>query len=119
MNGLSYVFDDRSDGFIRSEAGSVLFLQKAKNAKRNYATIVHSLVNGGGYNEKGNFFPSEKMQTELMRKFFEELDMDPSVIKYVEAHGTGIDFLKLIYSLLKISAFMMLFHTFLDGNHEF
>jgi fatty acid synthase len=89
MNGLSCVFDEKADGFIRAEAASVLFLQRAKDAKRIYATIVHSKTNAGGNNDKGIFHPSVKMQTELMMKFYQELNMDPSIIKYVEAHATS------------------------------
>jgi fatty acid synthase len=89
MNGFCCAFDEEADGYIRSEAAAVLYLQKAKNAKRIYATVVHSKTNTGGNSEKGIFFPSAKMQTDLMMKFYKELNMDPRIIQYVEAHGTG------------------------------
>jgi fatty acid synthase len=89
MNGFSCVFDEKADGFVRAEAACVFYLQKAKDAKRIYATIVHSKTNAGGSNDKGIFFPSAKMQTDLMMKFYREINMDPNIIKYVEAHATG------------------------------
>lgn len=100
MNGFPCIFDEDADGYIRAEAAAVLFLQKAKNAKRIYATIVHSKTNTGGNNEKGIFFPSAKMQADLMMKFYRELNMDPNIVKYVEAHATG-NFKKLFNALLR------------------
>jgi fatty acid synthase len=89
MNGFCCVFDEEADGFTRAEAACVFYLQKAKDAKRIYATIVHSKINAGGSNDKGIFFPSAKMQTDLMMKFYKEINMDPKIIQFVEAHATG------------------------------
>jgi fatty acid synthase len=83
-------FDHEADGFVRGEAVVALFLQKTKDAKRVYATLVHCKTNCDGYKEEGLSFPSSKSQTELTTTFYKELNMNPNVVNYVEAHCTGI-----------------------------
>jgi fatty acid synthase len=93
-DGYCRPFDKQGSGYTRSEAISVLFLQKAKNAKRVYANILHSKTNCDGYKEEGITFPSRKMQTKLLKEFYEEINIDPRTISYVEAHCTGNRFFK-------------------------
>jgi fatty acid synthase len=66
-----------------------LYLQKARDAKRIYATILHSKTNCDGYKDEGNFAPSSKMQADLMMKLYKEIEIAPHKVNYVEAHGTG------------------------------
>ncbi|KAF7987806.1 hypothetical protein HCN44_003669 [Aphidius gifuensis] len=88
-DGRCKTFDERANGYVRSETVSVAYLQKAKNAKRIYATIVHGKTNCDGFKEQGITFPSGVMQTTLLRQFYEECQVQPKSIAYVEAHGTG------------------------------
>lgn len=74
---------------MRSEAVVVVFLQKAKDAKRIYGTLVHAKTNCDGYKEEGITFPSSKMQRQLLEEFYDECGISPSCIKYIETHGTG------------------------------
>jgi fatty acid synthase len=89
LNGFCRPFDNEAGGYVRSEAIVALYLQKARDAKRIYATILHSKTNCDGYKEEGNFSPSSKMQAELMMKFYREIEIAPNKVNYVEAHGTG------------------------------
>ena len=41
------------DGYCRSETVGTVFLQKSPDAKRVYATVVHSGNNADGYTEQG------------------------------------------------------------------
>ena len=41
------------NGYSRSEAIVAVYLQKAPNAKRIYASIIHSKNNSDGYKEQG------------------------------------------------------------------
>ncbi|KAF7409567.1 hypothetical protein HZH68_003948 [Vespula germanica] len=63
QDGRCKVFDEDVNGYIRIEGVSVAFLQKAKTAKRIYATIIHAKTNCDGYKEEGITFPSNKMQS--------------------------------------------------------
>lgn len=74
---------------MRSDAMVVAFLQKAKNAKRVYATFVHGKTNCDGYKEEGITFPSFEMQKMLLKEFYEECKVSPTELSYVEAHATS------------------------------
>nr|XP_012224502.1 PREDICTED: fatty acid synthase-like [Linepithema humile] len=82
-------FDNTANGYTRSEAATVLYLQKAKNAKRVYAICKHIKLNNDGYKEEGITYPSTHMQSALLTEFYNECGVSPTCLDYVEAHGTG------------------------------
>ncbi|KAJ8887681.1 hypothetical protein PR048_013899 [Dryococelus australis] len=84
-----YDFYISANGYARSEAISVIYLQKAKDAKRIYCTVIHAKTNCDGYKEEGITYPSGLMQQKLMEDFYAECRVDPSTLGYIEAHGTG------------------------------
>lgn len=88
-DGFCRPFDKNASGYTRSEAISAVFIQKRKNAKRCYATLVHSKINCDGYKPEGITYPAGHVQQQLLEKFYKELDMSPLLVSYVEAHGTG------------------------------
>lgn len=88
-DGASKTFDDSANGYARAEVVTAIFLQKSKDARRVYSTVVHCKANCDGYKEQGITFPSADQQRELLQEFYEECDVDPSTVDYVEAHGTG------------------------------
>jgi fatty acid synthase len=87
--GQSRVFDDKANGYVRSEACVTVFLQRKSSAKRVYATILNCRTNTDGFKKPGLFFPSSEMQSKLMARVCSEAGIDPLSIKYFEAHGTG------------------------------
>jgi len=88
-DGRCKTFDADADGYARSEAICVIFLQKAKNARRIYATMVYGKVNCDGYKEKGITFPSSAKQNMLMKDCYEDCNLSPNNLSYLECHGTG------------------------------
>jgi len=88
-DGRSKTFDADADGYVRSETISVIYLQKAKNAKRIYASVVYSKANCDGYKAQGITFPSSTMQSALMKECYEECNLSPNDLFYLECHGTG------------------------------
>lgn len=88
-NGYCRPFDVDATGYTRSEAVSILFLQKAKDAKRIYSTVLYSKTNCDGYKSEGITYPSGQMQNRLLSDFYDEIGIDPSLLSYVEAHSTG------------------------------
>lgn len=88
-NGYCRPFDIDATGYTRSEAICVLFLQKAKDSKRIYSTVVYSKTNCDGYKAEGITYPSGIMQERLLREFYQDIKIDPSSLAYVEAHSTG------------------------------
>lgn len=88
-DGYCRPFDVDATGYTRSEAICVMFLQKARDAKRCYSTVVYSKTNCDGYKAEGITYPSGKMQQQLLTEFYEDVRIDPSTVAYVEAHSTG------------------------------
>ncbi|XP_068623912.1 fatty acid synthase-like [Battus philenor] len=107
QEGRCRCFDERADGYVRSEAVVVCVLQRAKHARslrfdkshcdftteattfRVYAKIVHAKMNCDGYKEQSITYPSGQDQRLLLNAFYKECSVDPSTVEFVEAHGTG------------------------------
>ncbi|RLU25189.1 hypothetical protein DMN91_003281 [Ooceraea biroi] len=87
--GFCRPFDEDAYGYMRSETVAVVYLQKAKNAKRIYATMVYAKTNCDGYKEQGITFPSSEMQGTLLQQSYDECGMPVTCLAYMEAHGTG------------------------------
>lgn len=68
---------------------SVVFLQKRKDAKRVYATVLNCKANNDGYKKSGPAVPSAVMQKKLYEKVYGNLKVDPTEVDYVEAHATS------------------------------
>ncbi|XP_067207661.1 fatty acid synthase-like [Linepithema humile] len=88
-DGYCRPFDVAASGYSRSETVSVVYLQKAKNAKRIYAICKQIKLNNDGYKEQGILFPSTHMHSALLTKFYNECEVPPSYLDYIEAHGTA------------------------------
>ncbi|KAK3908916.1 Fatty acid synthase [Frankliniella fusca] len=88
-DGTCKSFDENANGYCRSEAIVVVYLQKSKDAKRVYANLVHAKTNCDGYKEQGITYPSGQMQQRLLEEFYQECGVDPRSLGFVEAHGTG------------------------------
>ncbi|CAG2182259.1 unnamed protein product, partial [Oppiella nova] len=87
--GVSAVLDEAADGFVKSEAVCCLFLQRRRDARRNYAHVRSARINIDGYKKMGMFFPSSEAQEQLMRLSYEKANVDPRDITYFECHATG------------------------------
>ncbi|XP_011647146.1 fatty acid synthase-like, partial [Pogonomyrmex barbatus] len=88
-NGYCRPFDVAASGYSRSETVAVLYLQKAKNAKRIYAICPYIKMNNDGYKEEGITYPSTHMQNILLKEFYNECGVSTSCLDYIEAHATG------------------------------
>jgi fatty acid synthase, animal type len=88
-HGISRPFDEKADGIVRSEAISVVFLQKLKDAKRVYAHLLYTRCNNDGYKSEGSYYPSRFMQQKLFEECYSELGLSPHQIGFVEMHATS------------------------------
>jgi fatty acid synthase len=66
-----------------------VLLQKAKNAKRIYASILNTGSNADGYKDEGITFPSREMQISLFRQVQNEVGVNATHMAYMEAHGSA------------------------------
>nr|ARI45075.1 fatty acid synthase [Leptinotarsa decemlineata] len=87
--GMCKAFDASGNGYVRSEAAVVVYLQRASVSRRVYATVLGARTNTDGNKEQGITFPSGAMQNKLIREVYDEIGIKPQDVAYVEAHGTG------------------------------
>ncbi len=67
----------------------MVFLQKKSSCRRFYAKILHSKVNTDGAKQQGITYPNGQVQKQLLKEIYAEANLDPSMVTYVECHGTG------------------------------
>ncbi|XP_070708258.1 fatty acid synthase [Pempheris klunzingeri] len=87
--GTCKSFDSSGNGYCRSEAAVAVLLTRRSAAKRVYATVLNAGNNTDGYKEQGVTFPSGEMQQRLVRSLYQEVNITPEEVEYIEAHGTG------------------------------
>ncbi|CAG2105122.1 unnamed protein product, partial [Medioppia subpectinata] len=87
--GVAAVLDQNADGFIKGEAVCCAFLQRRRDARRVYATMVNAKMNIDGNKTTGMFFPLADAQQELMIDTYTEVNINPLDLTYFEAHCTG------------------------------
>ena len=84
-DGTCYAFDDRANGYCRSESINAIILQRGSG----YAKIIGHGINANGTTEQGITFPNVYKQTELFNTICAKFNIDKEKIEYIEAHGTG------------------------------
>ncbi|KAM9304351.1 uncharacterized protein RDI95_010291 [Morus bassanus] len=90
--GISKPFSKKADGYGRGEGCGVVFLKPLKKAKEDYSKIW-GVINISGINQNGRSItpitrPSQIQQEKLLCSIY-GTRVDPSVLQYIEAHGTG------------------------------
>ena len=88
-DGTSKCMDKDANGYCRSEAIVSILLQRKSDAKRIYCEVLNVKQNNDGFKTEGITFPSMSAQKRLMDETYQEIDVDPKKIKYIEAHMTG------------------------------
>ncbi|MEO3759943.1 polyketide synthase Pks13 [Mycobacterium sp. B14F4] len=85
-------FSQDADGYARSEGGGMLVLKRVADARRDgdeiLAVIAGSAVNHDG-RSNGLLAPNPDAQAEVLRKAYRDAGINPRVVDYIEAHGTG------------------------------
>lgn len=90
--GFCKAFSDQADGYVPGEGIVVLVLKRTRDAIKSGDRIL-GLMHGSAINHMGETptltSPSVKAESTLIRRALEEAGIDPSLISYVECHGTG------------------------------
>jgi len=85
-------FDSDAGGYVRGEGAGVLMLKSQEQAIKD-GDRIYALINGSGVNQDGNTngitVPNKSSQLELIRKIYEENNINIDNVDYIEAHGTG------------------------------
>ncbi|XP_050542991.1 fatty acid synthase-like [Daktulosphaira vitifoliae] len=88
-DGVSKPFDASGQGYVRSDAIVVLYLQRARDAKRVYATALNACANTEGFRLEGAIHPSNVAQMKLYKEVLDNAHVSPADVDYVESNACG------------------------------
>ncbi|MBF9130923.1 acyltransferase domain-containing protein, partial [Plantactinospora sp. S1510] len=91
-DGRCWTFDARANGFVRGEGAGVVVLKKLSQAMTDgdpvWCVILGGAVNNDGESD-GLTVPSQRAQEDVLREAYARAGLDPTVVQYVELHGSG------------------------------
>ncbi|MBW1598462.1 type I polyketide synthase [Streptomyces sp. JJ38] len=91
-DGRCKAFDERADGYVRSEGCGVLVLKPLSRALAD-GDRVHAVIRGSAVNQDGRSngltAPHGKAQQDVLRAAWDAAGVTPGELGYLEAHGTG------------------------------
>ncbi len=86
-------FDQRADGMMNGEGVAFVVLKRLVDAERDndpiYGVIEGSAVNHGGSRISSLTAPSAEAQQEVVVNAWDQANVDPNHVQFIEAHGTG------------------------------
>jgi acyl transferase domain-containing protein/acyl-CoA synthetase (AMP-forming)/AMP-acid ligase II/NADP-dependent 3-hydroxy acid dehydrogenase YdfG/NADPH:quinone reductase-like Zn-dependent oxidoreductase/acyl carrier protein len=91
-DGRCKAFDERANGYVRSEGAGLLLLKSLSKAKAD-GDVIYAVVRGSATNQDGHSSaiaaPNGEAQQRVVRSACEKAGISPGDLDYVEAHGTG------------------------------
>ena len=91
-DGRCKTFDKRANGYVRAEGVGAIFLKPLAQAEADgdhiYAVIRGTAENHGGQ-ATSLTAPNPKAQADLLVSAYQQANIDPTTVGYIEAHGTG------------------------------
>ena len=91
-DGRCKTFAKRADGYVRGEGAGAIFLKPLSRAKAD-GDHIHALILGSAVSHSGRSHslttPNAKAQTRLLIEAYQEAQVGPDTVGYIEAHGTG------------------------------
>ncbi len=92
-DGKCKPFDDKADGTIFSNGMGIVLLKRLADAKKDhdhiYGIIKGSAVRNDGKSKLSYTAPSSLGQTITLKDAYENAEIEPRTVTYIEAHGTG------------------------------
>lgn len=91
-DGKCKTFDDRANGYVRSE-GAVMFLLKQLSQAEADGDLIYAVIKGSASNHGGQSagltVPNPQQQAALLTNAWKASGVSPNTISFIEAHGTG------------------------------
>ncbi|MEY3826019.1 MAG: hypothetical protein RLZZ148_833, partial [Cyanobacteriota bacterium] len=91
-DGLCKTFDEKADGYVRSEGCGVIVLEPLKTAQEKGHPIL-AVIRGTAINQDGRSngltAPNGVAQQQVICQALAQAGVQPSQVSYIETHGTG------------------------------
>ncbi|KXH30478.1 beta-ketoacyl synthase domain-containing protein [Colletotrichum salicis] len=91
-DGKSYSFDHRANGYSRGEGFGALVLKRVSDAIRD-GDVIRAVIRNSSTNQDGRSLgitqPTKAGQVALIKHVYDRANLDPSLTRFAEAHGTG------------------------------
>jgi acyl transferase domain-containing protein/thioesterase domain-containing protein len=91
-DGRCKTFDAKADGYVRGEGIGVVVLKRLSQAQAD-GDRIYAVIRGSGVNHNGSgnglTAPNMQAQIDLLQKVYQQADIAPNSINYIEAHGTA------------------------------
>ncbi|XP_069131978.1 phenolphthiocerol/phthiocerol polyketide synthase subunit C-like [Argopecten irradians] len=90
--GQCQAFSDTADGYARGEGCGMVIIKSLRQAKLDGNKIWSVMVTGcnqDGHTATPITAPSGRQQSALLERVYRDYDVDPKIVQYIEAHGTG------------------------------
>ena len=91
-DGYCNVFDDAANGFVPGEGVGAVVIKPLKDAikdKDNIYAVIKGIRSNQDGRSNGLTAPNEISQSNLEMQVYNDFNIDPCTISYIEAHGTG------------------------------
>ncbi len=90
--GQCFAFDERANGYVRGEGAGMFVIKPLSEAQKDgdrvYCTIRAAVINQDGTTSSMTV-PGVETQAEMLRVAYAQAGMEPKMVRYMEAHGTG------------------------------
>jgi acyl transferase domain-containing protein/acyl carrier protein len=91
-DGRCKTFDAAADGYVRGEGCGIIVLKRLSDAIKSQDNIL-AVIRGSAINQDGPSggltVPNGPSQQKVIRQALKNGGVDPSLVSYIEAHGTG------------------------------
>ncbi|EFQ27365.1 beta-ketoacyl synthase domain-containing protein [Colletotrichum graminicola] len=91
-DGKSYSFDHRANGYARGEGFGAVVLKRVSDAVRD-GDVIRAVIRNSSTNQDGRSpgitQPTKAGQVALIKHVYDRANLDPSLTRFAEAHGTG------------------------------
>ncbi|MET0463360.1 MAG: SDR family NAD(P)-dependent oxidoreductase [Chitinophagaceae bacterium] len=91
-DGRCRTFDRDASGYVRGEGAGIVLLKPLDKAIKD-GDKIYGLIRSTGVNQDGKTngitTPNYESQKKLIKKVYEEADLNINDLHYIEAHGTG------------------------------
>ncbi|MEZ2122572.1 type I polyketide synthase [Corynebacterium sp. CCM 9203] len=91
-SGRINAFSDDADGFVRADGAGIVVLKRVEDAivdgDEILAVIKGTAINSDG-RSNGLTAPNPEAQIDVLERAYADAGINPSVVDYIEAHGTG------------------------------